>query len=173
MQFCYIFKRDTCIMQFVLKKNNIRIRDIPLFLGDYAVHKLMETLNLNLTSKILYRDLCVCNLKPLLHRKHLTRINYFGSVQCNLYHFGQQKNPTNFLYRNCLKTNHKSSWRQKPVHTILPFLRKRACTNVQPQKHLTTFYAANPRYSISTFYFCELLFFLGQNKSIEHACQYI
>lgn len=104
------------------EKNNIRIRDIPLFLGDYAVHKLMETLNLNLTSKILYRDLCVWNLKPLLHKKHLTRINYCGSVQCNLYHFGQQKNPTNFLYRNCLKTNHKSSWRQKPVHTILPFL---------------------------------------------------
>lgn len=85
------------------EKNNIRIRDIPLFLGDYAVHKLMETLNLNLTSKILYRDLCVCNLKPLLHRKHLTRINYCGSVQCNLYHFGQQKKSHKFSLQKLLE----------------------------------------------------------------------
>lgn len=43
-------------------------------------------------------------------------------------------------------------------------------THFQPQNHLITLYGTDNVFSI--FYFCEFVF-LGQNKSIEHACQYI
>lgn len=79
------------------------------------------------------------------------------------------KKSQTFLYRNCVKTNHKSSRHQKPVVYNIDIPSKIGMYSLSAAKSSNEVLWSRECY----LYLQLLLFILDQNNSKEHACQYL
>ena len=108
------------------KTLKIRIRSIPLSVGESPVHELLNKLNVKLVSKVMYEIIChpetnrmtslsVLNgtrfmyIEPLPNGENSPRNNSCAGLRCQIFHFGQPKHSRSLLCTKCWSTDHTHS----------------------------------------------------------------